>query len=351
MSDKKFKIDEEKIVEYIKELVNIPSPTGFTHKAAEYLIKNAERKNIPYYKTNKGSVIYKFEGEKSERNIMFAAHLDTLGAIVKEVKDNNELKLSSIGGYPLFYIMGNYCKIHLFDGTEMEGTILPQNPAAHVNKKLSDLKLDFDNVSVRVDFKPEDEDDKLSKYVEVGNFVSFDPHFKYVNGFVKTRHLDDKASCAVQLHIADLIREIIEVKKMKANVYFYFNITEETGQGVAGAENIDDFIVVDMGVVGDGVKGDEYNVSICAKDSTGPFNYELTHKLVEIAKDREIGYKLDVFPFYGSDAAGILYSGKDSRTALIGPGVSASHGYERTHKDALENTGKLIAGYIEEICL
>jgi putative aminopeptidase FrvX len=338
------KINTESIVNYIETLVKTPSPTGYTKQMEKYLIQNAEEKKIPYHQTKKGAVIYKFEAENAESSAMFAAHVDALGAIVKEVKKDS-LTLSMIGGYPIMYVIGNYCTIHTFDGKTYEGTILPKNPAAHVNKELGKMKLDeFSKIEVRMDIKLKDEQDKLENYIEVGNFVSLDPHYSYVNGFVKSRHLDDKASAGVMLYVADWLIE--NSPALSQNIYLYFNITEETGQGISGFPEIDDFIVVDMGVVGEGVSGDEFNVSICAKDSSGPYNYDLTQSLIKIAKENEIGYKIDIFPYYGSDGSAALRAGGDFRVALIGPGVSASHGYERVHADSLTNTAKLMLGYI-----
>lgn len=333
------------IVSYIEKLVNIPSPTGFTKQAEQLLITHAQEKQIAYEQTRKGAVIYKFETPGATSNLMFAAHVDTLGAIVKEVRPNT-LTLSSIGGYPVIYIIGDYCQIHTFDGNVYDGTILPFNPAAHVNKKLDEFDLKMEYLNVRVDLVPKDNNDTLANYIEVGNFVSFDPKFRYVNGFVKARHLDDKASAAVLMYVADILKET--AARLKSNIYVCFNITEETGQGIAGFSNIDDFIAVDMGVVGDGAAGNEFHVSICAKDSTGPYNYDLTQKLVRLSKQHHIAYKTDIFPYYGSDGSAALRAGGDMRVALIGPGVSASHGYERTHVSALEQTTRLILSVLDE---
>lgn len=388
----------EVIVDYIKELVNIPSPTGFTHFVTEYLVNNAKEKNIDYDLTRKGAVIYKFlksdnntnkndnlqknnlENQNSQnnnlknKNILFAAHVDTLGAIVSEVKDYG-LKISSIGGYPPIYIIGDYCRIHTFDGKIYSGTILPENPAAHVNIELDNKKFKIKDLFIRVDIDPDriksynnnlkennnssNESDKncsnncnskenkirLKDIFSNGNFVSFDPKFEYIDGFVKSRHLDDKASAAIFLYLSDLI---IENKiKPQYNIYFYFNITEETGQGIAGFTDIDEMIVVDMGCVGNNVSGDEFNVSIAAKDSSGPYNYEITQRLIKLAKQFNIGHKIDIFPYYGSDGSGALRAGNDIKVALIGQGVSASHGLERTHIKGLTNTFDLIKAYIE----
>ena len=340
-------INSESLVSYIETLVNIPSPTGYTKQLEAFLLQHAHENQIAYTQTRKGAVIYKFEVENAESNIMFAAHVDALGAIVKEV-NHDTLTLSPIGGYPIIYLIGDYCRIHTFDGTIYEGTVLPNNPAAHVNKALNEMEMKIENFSVRVDISLQPEE-TLEDYIEVGNFISLDPKFRYVDGFVKSRHLDDKASGAVLLYVADVLQQYAE--KLKSNIYLFFNITEETGQGISGFPHIDDFIVVDMGVVGEGAAGDEFHVSICAKDSSGPYNYDLTQTLIRISKKHDIGYKTDIFPYYGSDGSAALRAGGDMRVALIGPGVSASHGYERTHVDSLTNTTKLILGFLEEECM
>ncbi len=339
--------DAGKIVRYIETLVNIPSPTGFTGNAIDYLVQNAEEKGIVYEVTRKGAMIYKFEADGATSSRMLSVHVDTLGAIVKNVS-RDSVKFDILGGFPSEYIIGNYCTIHTFEGKEIYGTILPANPAVHVNKELKEKKYKIDDLEVRIDLKPKDKDDSFEKYVEVGNFISLDPGFSVVNGFVKSRHLDDKASAGVLLHIADiLIEKMVDPDfKLKANTYFFFNITEETGQGIAGFPDIDELLVVDMGALGEGLSGDEFSVSVCVKDSTGPYHYEFTQELAAICRKNDIQYKLDVFPFYGSDGSGALSAGQDIRVALIGPGVGASHGYERTHVDALEGTNKLVMEYL-----
>ena len=338
-------IQSKTLVSYLETLITTPSPTGYTKLVEQYLISHAQEKKIAFEHTRKGAVLYKFESGSARSNVMFAAHVDTLGAIVKEVR-RETLKLSSIGGYPVMYVIGDYCRIHTFDDHQYEGTILPDNPAAHVNKELDTLEMKLEKLSVRVDFVPKNKKDTLKNCIEVGNFVSFDPKFRVVNDFIKARHLDDKASGAVLLYLADVLNEVQSA--LSCNVYLFFNITEETGQGIAGfPQRIDDLIIVDMGVVGDGADGDEFHVSICAKDSSGPYNYDLTQRLVSLGKQYQIGYKTDIFPFYSSDGSSALRAGGDMRVALVGPGVSASHGYERTHINALTNTAKLLLCFLE----
>lgn len=341
---KKISLNFKEIASYAKKLINTPSPTGYTQKVKDYLIENAKSKNIDYKITKKGAVIYKFENKHNDKNIMMAAHLDTLGAMVKQVK-KDKIKITNIGGYPSIYVIGDYCKIHTFDEKIYQGTILPENPAVHVNKDLKTKEIKIKDLYIRPDINLKN-DQGLSDFIKVGNFVSFDPKFQLVNNFIKGRHMDDKSSAAILLHVADLL--LSKIKNLNNNIYIFFNITEETGQGISGFPEIDDLLIVDMGVVGNNVEGDEYSVSICSKDSSGPYNYEIVKKLIKLSDKNEIKYKTDTFPYYGSDGSAALRAGNDIRVGLIGPGVSASHGYERTHKDGLINTAKLILEFIKE---
>lgn len=335
-------MDLAKIIKYIHDLVHIPSPTGFTNDIRHYLAKNAKKKNIKYEITKKGAVIYKFETEKSQKSAMLCSHVDTLGAIVSKV-EKDFVRISPIGGYPPLYIIGNYCTIHTYNGETYSGTILPDNPSCHVNTKLKDTKLDFSNIHIRVDIKLKDKDDTLKNYIQNGNYISFDPHFSQSNCYIKSRHLDDKACSAILLSFSDFLSDNIE--KLCNNIYIYFNTTEETGQGVSALPELDEVIIIDMGCVGEGLEGDEYSVSICPKDSAGIYDYNLTQSLINLAKEHHISYKIDIYPSYGSDGSMILRSGEDLKVALIGPGVGASHGYERLHEESLSNTLKLIMKY------
>jgi putative aminopeptidase FrvX len=342
------RIDKNTIVSYIEQLVKIPSPTGYTKQIEDFLVNHAKERNIAIEQTKKGAVIYKFEAGDASESVMFAAHVDTLGAMVKEVKQDRIL-LYPVGSVPILYIIGDYCQIHTFGGSVYEGTILPENPAHHVNANVDKTEMKAENLWVRVDIALRDNDDSLENYIEVGNFISFAPQFKYVNGFVKSRHLDDKASAGILLYLADTLNETS--LNLKKNVYLFYNVTEETIQGIAGFPDIDEFIVVDMGVVGEGVAGDEFHVSICAQDTAGPYNYDLTQQLIRISKQYNLDYVVDIFPRYVSDGTAALRAGHDVAVALLGPGVSASHGYERTHVNALSNTAKLLWRFISQECL
>ena len=331
----------ENILAYLQDLVHIPSPTGFTEQIGHYLESNAQKKGIRCQRTRKGAVVYSFGPKNTTNHRMLAAHVDTLGGMVKEV-GTDDVHFVPIGGFPLLYTIGDYCQIHGGNGEILEGTILPVNPSVHVNKTLSETPLNETNVVIRPDFVPS-EGDALSAHIQVGDFVSFHPRFMRSQGFVKSRHLDDKASAAILLDLADsLVEEVLE-----RGIHLFFNVTEETGQGIAGIPPIEDLLIIDMGVVGPGCQGSEHKVSICAKDSSGPYHHGFTRELVALAQQSQIPHVVDIFPFYGSDGSAFLRAGNDARTALIGPGVGASHGYERTHETALKATADLARLYLQ----
>ena len=276
----------------METLVKIPSPTGFTDGISDFLAKHATEKGIDCRRTRKGAIIYSFEKPQSPRRLMFAAHVDALGAMVSTVT-KDKISISSIGSYPVIYIIGDYCTVHSYDGKQYRGTILPHNPSDHLNKKLRESRLTFADLYVRLDLIPKRVEPGVD-YIGTGNFVSFDPRYEYINGFIKARHLDDKAGAAVLLGLADLLAENQTAIAGDNSVYLFFNISEETGQGLAGFPEIDELLVVDMGCVGDHLEGREAAVSICPADALGPYNYRMTRQLIALASANDIDHKIDV---------------------------------------------------------
>lgn len=346
------KINIKEIINLLEKIINIDSPTGYTIEIEEFLMNFAKENNINAVRLNKGSIIFKFGCEKENINkngVCFAAHIDTLGLMIKSIS-NDSIKINPVGGIPPIYAIGDYVTIKASDGKKYYGTVLPENPAAHVNKKIYDIIPNYDDSYIRLDHKFE-ENDKLESHIQVGDYVFLNPKFQYIDGYIKTRFLDDKASCALFLHIAMILSKLQKENSINFTnpVYLYFNVTEETGQGISALPDIDRLYIVDMGVVGSQVNGDEFSVSICIKDSSGPYNHSLTKDLEQVAKENNIKYKKDIFPYYGSDGSAALRSGADIKVALFGVGVSASHGYERTHEEGLSNTAKLLAALIERV--
>ncbi|MEK4522812.1 M42 family metallopeptidase [Psychrobacillus sp. FSL W7-1457] len=343
-----YKFQEQETVSLLKQLVEIPSPSGYTKDIMDFMEQFLKDIDVNYIRTNKGALIGTITGENDTKHRLLTAHTDTLGAMVKEVKSSGRLKLAMVGGFNWNAVEGEYCTIHTADGRKIRGTILMHQTTVHVYKNATTLARDEQNIEVRVDEKVKNASETRELGIEVGDFVSFDPRFEQTeSGFIKSRHLDDKASTALLLQLMKAIKE--NKWTIPYTTHFYISNNEEIGFG--GNSNIPEqtveYIAVDMGAIGDGQASDEYTVSICAKDSSGPYHYELTRNLVELAKAEGIDYKLDIYPYYGSDASAAIRAGFDVKHALFGPGIEASHAYERTHIESLENTAKLLYSYIQ----
>ncbi|MCF7911203.1 MAG: M42 family metallopeptidase [Candidatus Cloacimonetes bacterium] len=333
-------------VEQMKALCSIPSPSGFTAKVTEYLLGTITDLGYIPHKTNKGSVLVTLGGEGD--HLVLAAHIDTLGGMVRAVKPNGRLRLTTIGGFPFQNIENENVTIHTRKGKEFSGTMHLCEPAAHVNKDLATEKRNDSTVELVIDeiVKSAEETQKLG--ISAGDFISFDPRTRVTeSGFIKSRHLDDKLSAAILLALAKMI--IDGEFKLKRKLSLLFTSYEEVGHGGSSGlpADVQEMISVDMGAVGDDLSTDELVVSICAKDSGGPYDYDITSKLIEVAEENKLDFAVDIYPYYGSDVEASLRAGYDLRHALIGPGVAASHGYERSHIKAVENTLKLLAAYLK----
>lgn len=335
------------ILQLVNELVSIPSPTGYTDKIIAHVEQFLDEQGIAGKRNNKGALIATIPGADTSKQRMLTAHVDTLGAMVKEIKSNGRLKLSLIGGSRWNHLEGEYCHIFTDNSKIVTGTILMRQTSVHVYKDAATTERNEDNIEVRLDEKVKDAADVKKLGINVGDFVAFDPRVKITpSGFIKSRHLDDKASVGILLY---LLREIKEHNvTLPYTTHFLISNNEEVGYG--GNSNIPpevvEYLAVDMGAVGDGQTSDEYSVSICAKDSSGPYNYRLRQRLVELAEEHEINYQIDIYPYYGSDASAALSAGHDLIHGLIGPGIDASHAFERTHVDSLINTAKLTYYYL-----
>lgn len=331
------------IFEKLEALLNIPSPTGNTEKAMAFVEEEFKSLGLSTGRNNKGALIASLKGLNDEREVTLSAHVDTLGAMVKEIKPNGRLKLTQLGGYVWNTVEGEYVVIETLEGKEYTGTIISTKASAHVyGKDADEVKRDMDNMEVRIDERVNSKEDVLKLGINVGDFVYLDPRTTITpSGFIKSRHLDDKAGVVSLLAIAKHLVENNITPKYTTN--FFISNYEEVGHGASASipEKTFEFIAVDMAAPGEGQTSDEYSVTICAKDSSGPYDYELRKSLINLAKEAGLNYKIDIYPYYGSDGSAALRSGHDIRVGLIGPGVDASHSYERTHVEAIENTIKL----------
>ncbi len=329
------------------ELLSIDSPSGFTDKAAEWVKNEFASLGFDAKITTKGGVLVDLGGEDSTDALLLEAHTDTLGGMVAEIKGNGRLKLTNLGGMRAENAETENCRVYTRDGKVYEGTLQLCNASVHVNGNYGSTNRSFSTTEVVLDEDVNSADDTRALGIQVGDIVAFDPRTKITEkGYIKSRFLDDKLSVGILLGFAHYIRK--ENVTLPRRVYVHVTVYEEVGHGGAGSvpAGVTEAISVDMGCVGDGLACTEKNVSICVKDSGGPYSYSVVGKLIEAAKKEEADYALDVYPYYGSDVEATLSAGSDIRHGLIGAGVYASHGYERSHVDGVYNTLKVLKGYL-----
>ena len=334
------------IVEKVQKLLAIDSPTGYTKVAAEFVMEEYRKLGYEPTMTVKGGVLVDLGGKNKDKGLVLAAHTDTLGAMVCEIKDNGNLRVSPLGGMNPNNAEAENCRvITRFDGL-YQGTFQIDNASIHVNGQYNDTVRKYSGMEVVLDEKVESKEDTQKLGIMVGDIVCFDTRTTVTDsGYIKSRFLDDKLSVGILLGYAKYIKD--ENIELENRQYHYITVYEEVGHGGAASipDGVKEVISVDMGCVGEGLSCTEHQVSICAKDSNGPYNYDVVTGLIKAATDNNIDFAVDVYPFYGSDVDVTLGAGYDIRHGLIGAGVYASHGYERSHRDGVENTLKLLINY------
>ncbi len=333
------------LLDLASKLFNTHSPTGYFNDINKLLVDELTKLGFNPTLSNKGNVFIKVKGKSDKITRATSAHVDTLGLMVRSINSSGTLKVTNIGGPIIPTLDGEYCVVKTRDNKEYHGTILCNSPATHVFSDANTKPRNVDNMEIRLDCNVKNKQDVLSLGINNGDYVCIDPKFSIVNDFIKSRFIDDKGGV---LCLFSILKDISNKKiSLEYDTYFYFVNHEEVGHGATTISNeIDEFVTIDMGCVGLDLAGNEYSVSICAKDSSGPYDYNLTTKLINLSKDNNIDYVVDIFPYYGSDVSAALRSGKDIKGALIGPGVAASHGMERTHFKGIENTIKLMTTYL-----
>jgi len=329
------------------ELLAIDSPTGFTEKAKEWVKTQFEMLGFSTTITRKGGVVVDLGGADKNNALLLEAHTDTLGGMVATIKGNGRLTLTRLGGMNANNGEAENVRIYTREGKVIEGTLQLANASLHVNGDYDKTERNFENTEVVIDELTNSAEDTRNLGIEVGDFVCFDPRTRVTeSGYIKSRFLDDKLSVGILLGFAYYLKD----KKIRLDrkVFVHITVYEEVGHGGAGSvpQGVTEAISVDMGCVGEGLTCTEREVSICAKDSGGPYDYSIVGNLIAAAKLSGAKYAVDVYPHYGSDVEATLCSGNDIKHGLIGSGVYASHGYERSHKDGVKNTLLLLIGYL-----
>lgn len=343
-------IDLDATIRFLTDLLETPSPTGYTVEAIAFVEKAFRELKVPGLKisvTRKGALLAHWPGQKHDAPRGVTAHVDTLGLMVKDIKSSGRLKTTLLGGFAWNAVEFEGVTVRTFDDKRYRGTSLISNPSTHVNADMRTQQRKDENMEIRLDAFTRSAAETRALGIEVGDFVFLDPRVEVnENGFIRSRHLDDKASVAA-VYGALQAMKAAKLKPAQDTTFIIANY-EEVGHG--GSANwpgeLDELLTIDMGAMGDGQNTDEFSVSICAKDTSGPYHFQMTNKLRRLAKEHNIPFKMDIYPFYGSDGSAYWRAGGAGRVALIGPGIDASHGYERTHKDSIQHSAHLIARYL-----
>lgn len=341
-------VDTAYLLDFLAGLLNTPSPTGYTDEAVNYTEQAlAAFSQLKLERTRKGALLVTWPGEQKDQPRALTAHIDTLGAMVKEIKSNGRLRMTQLGGYSWNAVEGEGCTVVTRDGQKIRGSILIQAASSHVHgPKTSSMARDAETLEIRLDARTSSELETRDLGINVGDYVAFDPRVEITNGFVRSRHLDDKACVACLAAAAQSLHEA--GLKPRQTTYFLISNFEEVGHGASTGfpAEVGELVVVDMAAVGDGQTSDEFHATVCIKDSSGPYHHGLSTRLRQLAEQNNIPHKVDIYPYYGSDGSALLRTGADLKVALIGPGVDASHNYERTHIEALTATTQWILAYL-----
>jgi len=345
-------INLQATVDFLVELLKIPSPTGYHIEAIEYVRKAFEALAIPGLDlkiTTKGALLATLKGQANDARRGVTAHVDTLGLMVREVKSNGRLKTNPLGGivWPTVEMEG--VTVRTADNKRIRGTILTGNPSSHVNRNIFTAERTADNMEIRLDAKTKDADETRALGIEVGDFIFVDPRVEVSDtGFIRSRFLDDKAAVAA-IYGALLALKDAGLQPAQDTAFLIANY-EEVGHGGSSGWPFElaELLAIDMGAIGESQNSDEFSVSICVKDGGGPYHFDMTNKLRRLSQAHGIPYKTDIYIFYASDGTAYWRAGGDAKVGLIGPGVDASHSYERTHQDSVLHTTHLLARYLLE---
>jgi putative aminopeptidase FrvX len=331
-------------------LLNTPSPTGLAEPAIEYVERElAQYPMLRVWRTPRGSLLAEWpEAKGAPPKRALTAHVDTLGAMVKEIKYNGCLQLTRLGGLVWPAVETEGCTIFLSSGKTLRGSLMLIRPSSHVHgEESSAMPRNSDTLEVRLDELTHSASETRALGAHVGDYVAFDPRVEVAaSGYIRSRFLDDKAGVACVLAA---IKALVTANVAPAqSTLIHISNYEEVGfGGIDIPQNLDELVVVDMAAIGEGQTSNERDLTICFKDAGGPYHIDLTRKLMRLADAAGIHYQRDIYVNYASDGTAYWRAGGAARVALIGPGVGASHNYERTHLRALERTAQLVVEYLK----
>ncbi|MGJ3238680.1 MAG: M42 family metallopeptidase [Anaerolineae bacterium] len=343
-------IDTDLITDFLFNLLNIPSPTGYHREVMPFVRQVFADLAFPdttLTELPKGALMIHIKGESADTPVGLTAHVDTLGFMVKEIKGDGRLKLTNLGGINWSGAEFENCTVRTYDDRRYRGTVLLDNPSTHVNRNAHKQERNADTMEIRLDEHTTSRQETEALGIGVGDFVFLDPRIELTDsGFIRARFLDDKAGVAV---IYGALAALKAQERIPANdTYILIANYEEVGHGGSAGfpDDLAELLAIDMGAIGDGQAGDEFSASICVKDGGGPYHFDMNSKLRDLCEAHDIAYKVDIYLYYSSDGTAFWRAGGSAKVGLVGPGVASSHGYERTHQDALMHSAHLIARYL-----
>lgn len=348
MNRESLTINEDYLKNILLELLAIPCPTGFTDRAVVYVCEHLRELGIPYELLRRGTIRARIPGAQHQPGRAIVTHLDTIGAMVREIKPNGRLAITPVGHWSSRFAEG--ARVTIFsDERQFRGSVLPLMAAGHAfNEAIDSQPINWEQIEVRIDEMIRNSMEVEAAGIQVGDFVAFDPNPEFLsNGYIVSRHLDNKAGVACVLAALKALRDYN--LPVPFDCFPIFTLSEETGSGANHAlhDDITEFVGVDIGPVANGQNAQEFGATIAIKDSSGPFDYHLTRHLLNICKQNGIPHQRDVFRFYYSDAISAVNAGHDIRHALLTFGTDATHGYERTHMSALNAVTLTLIHYMQ----
>lgn len=345
---KNLPVDSQYLTDILMRLLHVPSPTGYTDRIVHFVCEQLNDLKIPYELTRRGAIRATLKGERESPDRALVAHLDTLGAMVKGLKDNGRLEITPVGHWNARFAEGARVTV-ITDSGHYRGTILPLKASGHTfHREIDTQPSAWDNLEVRVDTQCDSRETLMQHGFHVGDYVAVDPNPEVLDsGYINSRHLDDKAGVAVMLAAAKGVVESGLI--LPVDCHLLFTVSEEVGSGASAVlhQDVAEMVTIDNGTTAPGQNSSEFGATIAMADSSGPYDYHLTHRLLNLCKEFAIPHQRDVFKYYHSDSAAATAAGNDLRTALICFGIDGSHGWERIHISALTALVELVSYYLQ----
>ena len=340
-----YKIDKQYLLDTFKHLVSVPSPVSYYEEINPVMEQYARELGVPFQYDRKHTIYFVVDGEDNSKTVLVGAHLDTLGMVVRNVQKDGTLQIRRLGGLNFTSLEGETVTVHTRDGRKYTGLCVCKSHSTHVFDDARTLPRDEDTMIISLDEHVHSEEEVRALGILNGDVISFEPNFEYTNGFIKSRFIDDKACVAAVLGALKYLKE--NNLKPKYRTLLAFPHYEEINHGGAYVpKEVEEYVAVDIGLIGPENDGTEHGVSICAKDAFSPYDRGLTTRLINLAQSSNCNYAVDVFYHYGTDANAAIRAGNNVYAAAFGMGCYCSHGRERTHIDGVENTAKLVVAYM-----